>query len=80
MNNNAAVILAVVLIGLQNIVAVLREGRIVSLLTFSGWADEDVQEFIKRLEIVFLANQIADNRKFYIRISCLTSIVANWYY
>jgi len=42
MDNNTAAVLAVALIGLQNIVAAPREGRIASLLTFGERADEDV--------------------------------------
>jgi len=34
------------LIGLQNIVVALREGRVASLLTFSEKADKNVREFI----------------------------------
>ena len=79
MDNNIAAVLAAALVSLQNVVAVLREGRIVTLLTFSGWADEDIWKFIRQLEIVFLANQIIDNRKFNIAISCLTGMMANWY-
>jgi len=36
MDNNIAAVLAAALVSLQNVVAVLREGRIVTLLTFSG--------------------------------------------
>ena len=46
MNNNAAVILVAVLVGLQNVMAVPKEGRIATLLTFSRRADEDIKEFI----------------------------------
>ena len=60
-------------------VAAPREGRVAQLLTFSGRADEDVREFIRRLEIAFQANQVADNRRFHIVISCLTGMAANWY-
>ncbi len=67
------------LIGLQNIVVALREGRVASLLTFSEKADKNVREFIWQLEIVFLANQIIDGRRFDITVSCLTGITANWY-
>ncbi len=56
MDNNTAAILVAVLVGLQNVIAALREGRIASLSTFSRRADKDVQEFIWQLEIVFLAN------------------------
>jgi len=35
MDNNAAAVLVVALVGLQNVVAALREGRIASLSTFS---------------------------------------------
>ncbi len=79
MNNNTVAVFAVALMGLQNVIVVLREGRIASLSIFSGWADEDIWEFIRHLEIAFLTNQIANNKKFYIEISCLTSIAANWY-
>ena len=79
MNNNAAAILAAALTGLQNMVAAPREGRVAQLPTFSGRADEDVREFIQRLEIAFQANQVADNRRFHIAISCLTRTAANWY-
>ncbi len=72
-------ILVIALVGLQNVVVASRKGRIAILSTFSRWADEDIREFIKRLEIVFLINQIADNRKFNIRISCLMGIAVNWY-
>ena len=79
MDNNAAAVLAAALTGLQNVVAAPREGRIAQLPTFSGWADEDIREFIWRLEIAFQANQVADNRRFHIAISCLTRMAANWY-
>jgi len=36
MDNNAAAILTAALVGLQNVVAALKEGRIASLPTFSG--------------------------------------------
>ncbi len=78
-NNNAIAILAVALVGLQNVVAASREGRVIILPTFGGWADKNVQEFIWQLEIVFLANQIINNRKFNIEISCLIDMMANWY-
>jgi len=38
--------LAVALVGLQNVVAASREGKITSLSMFSGQADENVREFI----------------------------------
>ncbi len=79
MDNNIAAVLAAALTGLQNVVAALREGRIAQLLTFSGRADEDVREFIRRLEIAFQVNQVAENRRFHIAISCLTGMAANWY-
>ncbi len=79
MDNNAAAVLAAALTGLQNVVAAPREGRVIQLPTFSRWADEDVKKFIWRLEIAFQANQVADNRKFHIAISCLIGIAANWY-
>ncbi len=79
MDNNAAAILAATLVGLQNVVVAPREGRITTLLMFSRRVDEDVREFIWQLEIVFLVNQVADNKKFYIEVSCLTDIAANWY-
>ena len=66
MDNNMVAVLAAALVGLQNVVAASREERIVLLPTFNGRADKDVQEFIWWLKIVFLANQITDNRKFYI--------------
>jgi len=79
MDNNAAAVLAAALTGLQNMVAAPREGRVAQLPTFSGRADEDVREFIQHLEIAFQANQVADNRRFHIAISCLTGTAANWY-
>ena len=79
MDNNAAAILAAALTSLQNVVTASREGRIAQLPTFSGRADEDVREFIRRLEIAFQANQVADNKRFHIAISCLTGTAANWY-
>ncbi len=42
MNNNAAAVLATALVGLQNVVAASREGRIASLLTFNERADKDI--------------------------------------
>ncbi len=73
------VILLVILTDLQNIVAASREGKIATLPIFSGWADENIQKFIWWLEIVFLANQIMDRKKFYIGINCLIDTAANWY-
>ena len=46
MDNNVAAVLTIALVGLQNVVAVSREGRIASLLTFSERADENVRKFI----------------------------------
>ena len=60
-------------------VAAPREGRVAQLPTFSGQADEDIREFIRRLEIAFQVNQVADNRRFHIVISCLIGTAANWY-
>ncbi len=79
MNNNAVVVLVAALVSLQNMVAALKKGRITLLSIFSGQADEDVHEFVRWLEIVFLANQIMDNRKFHIEISYLTGMAVNWY-
>jgi len=42
MNNNIAAILIAMLIGLQNIMAALKEKRIAFLFTFSKWADKDI--------------------------------------
>ncbi len=46
MDNNAAAVLTAALVGLQNVVAALREGRIALLFTFSERADENIKEFI----------------------------------
>jgi len=78
-DNNVAAVLAAALTGLQNVVAAPREGRVAQLPTFSGQADEDIREFIRRLEIAFQVNQVADNRRFHIAISCLIGMAANWY-
>ncbi len=79
MDNNVTIVLAAALVDLQNIVAASRKGRIALLPIFDKRADKNVSEFVKQLEIVFLANQITDNRKFHIGVSCLTGIVINWY-
>ncbi len=79
MDNNIAAVLAIALVGLQNVIAALRERRVASLPTFNRRADKDVREFIRKLKIAFLANQIVDNWKFHIAISYLTGIAANWY-
>ncbi len=79
MDNNAVAALATILVGLQNVITALREGKIALLPTFRGQVDENVRKFIWQLKIVFLANQIIDNRKFYIKVSYLMGIVANWY-
>jgi len=42
MDNNAAAVLAMTLVGLQNIVATPRERSVTTLSTFSKRADEDV--------------------------------------
>ncbi len=79
MDNNVAAALTAALTGLQNIVAAPREGRVASLPTFNRRADENIWKFIRWLEIVFLANQIVDGRRFNIAVSCLIGTVANWY-
>ena len=77
MDNNVVVVLAIALTGLQNVIAILKERRIMALPTFSRWSDKNVWEFIQKLEIVFLTNQITNNRKFHIEVSCLIGITTN---
>ncbi len=46
MDNNVIVTLIVVLINLQNIVATLREKKIMTLFTFNRQTDENIWKFI----------------------------------
>jgi len=42
MDNNVVVVLAIALTGLQNVIAILKERRIMALPTFSRWSDKNV--------------------------------------
>jgi len=46
MDNNAVAALATILVGLQNVITALREGKIALLPTFGGRVDKNVRKFI----------------------------------
>ncbi len=46
MDNNAAAVLAVALVDLQNVIAASREEKIASLFTFDERVDKNIQKFI----------------------------------
>ena len=56
-----------------------KENKSVNYLTFSGQGDEDIDNFITELKKAFAVNQVSDNRKYIITISCFKEMVANFY-
>ncbi len=56
-----------------------KENKIVNYLTFSKKSDEDINNFITKLEKTFAVNKVANNRKYLVVINCLKGIVANFY-
>ncbi len=56
-----------------------KENKTINYPTFSRRDDEDINDFITKLEKVFAVNKVANNKKHLITISCLKGIVANFY-
>ncbi len=79
-NTNAANMLILTLTNLNMTLAKKDwENKIVNYSTFSRRGDENINDFIIKLEKVFAINRIADNRKHLIAVSCLKGIVTNFY-
>ena len=56
-----------------------RENKTVNYLIFSEKDDKNINDFIMELEKTFAVNNVTDNRKYLIIISCLKEIAANFY-
>jgi len=48
-------------------------------LIFSEKGNKNINNFIVKLEKIFVVNRIPDNRKYLIAASCLKEIAANFY-
>ncbi len=57
----------------------VRENKIVNYSTFNKKGNEDINDFITKLEKVFVINRIVNNKKHIVMISYLKGIVANFY-
>jgi len=55
------------------------ERKAVNYLSFSRRDDENINDFITKLEKVFIVNRVADSRKHLVVISCLKGTTANFY-
>src|SRR6266542_1325453 len=77
---NAANTLIVALTNL-NMTLIVGEGerKIVNYLTFSRRGEEDIDDFIAKLEKAFAINRVSNNRKYTVAASCLKGIAANFY-
>ena len=56
-----------------------RENKLVNYPTFSKRDDEDIDDFMLELTKAFAVNQISDNRKHIVVVSCLKGIAVNFY-
>ncbi len=56
-----------------------REKKAVNYLSFSGRGDEDINNFITKLEKAFAVNRVINSKKHLVVISCLKEIAANFY-
>jgi len=53
--------------------------KTVNYLTFSKREDEDIDDFIAKLEKAFTINRVPINKKHIIATSCLKEIAVNFY-
>ncbi len=77
---NAANALTVILTNLNmTLVVGGKERKSVNYSTFSERGDEDINNFITKLEKAFAVNRVTDVRKLLVVISYLKGIAANFY-
>ncbi len=77
---NVANVLTIALTNLNIILVVGRkERKTVNYLTFSKKSDENIDDFITKLEKIFAVNRVFDNRKHLITVSYLKKTAVNFY-
>ncbi len=77
---NVANALTVALINLNTILTVGGgEQKVVNYPSFSEREDENINDFITKLEKAFVVNRVVDGRKHLVAISCLKEIAINFY-